>query len=497
MTLRQKKVRNFILMVIAGFAALIFALWLVILIANPGPEGRLVLASGGADGAYNDLAIVYQKQLAKYGVEVELRPTTSGSSTLRGLLDIDVLPPAPGAAPDTRPVIIDRKSDIDAGFIKGGVAGSLQGRMATDEERKWHDRQTESLMSAGRLFYEPIYVFYNGPDQVKSLAEFKGRKIIVGSKEGGARRIAVTLLNANGVTKKNATFVETDLSEDASELKTGKADVAFIVLPPESARIFKLMRVDGVFLMNFAAEADAYNARFPYLTKLVMHQGSIELAPDIPSADITLLATTAALVVKKSVHPAITALLADVVMSNPRSGFDRDGEPILFHKAGEFPSAKDPEFEVAREAISIYKTGDLPFVLNSVAPFNARMGIPFWVTAYLHKHGTSTALILIPLLSIGLPLARLLPQLYTWTVRRRLYQWYRQMKTLETRLDHHPAPEHITEARLELDRIDRVVSRVRVPINYSDQFYDLRGHIDLVRRRLEMLEAPVVAVAAE
>jgi len=477
MKTRQRKVRNFILMVLGAFAGVVLAAWLAIVILHPGPEGRIVIASGGGEGAYNDLALVYQKKLAPYGIDVELRPTTSGSSTLRALF-------------------VDEKSDIDAGFVKGGVAGSLQGRLATDEERKWHDRQTEHLISVGRLFYEPVYVFYTGTKLVRSLSEFKGLKIMIGSKEAGFRRIATTLLRANGIDKTNATIIEADLSPDAHELHDHQVDVAFLVLPPESPTISKLLHVPDIKLMNFAAEADAYVSRFPYLSKLVMHQGSIELAPDVPSADITLLATSAALVVKRSVHPAITALLADVVMTNPRAGFDRDGEPILFHKSGEFPSAKDPEFEVSRDAIAIYKSGELPFILRSVAPVNAKFGIPFWVTAYLHKHGTSTALVLIPLLSIGLPLARLLPQLYAWTVRRRLYHWYRQMKSLELQLDKNPTPEQIADAHGELQRIDRVVSRVRVPVTFSDQFYNLRGHIDLVRHRLEMLEQPPPVKAA-
>ena len=289
-----------------------------------------------------------------------------------------------------------------------------------------------------------------------------------------------------------------DRSADAAELKSGEAEVAFLVLPPESPTIQKLLHVPGIFLMDFAAEADAYVARFPYLTKLVLHQGSIELAPDLPSADITMLATSSALVVKKTLHPALVALLADVVMANPRTGFDRDGEPILFHKAGDFPTPKDPEFEVAREATSVYKTGDLPFVLHSMAPLNASLGIPFWVTAYLHKHGTSTALVIIPLLSILLPMVQLLPKLYAWTVRRRVYQWYRQMKTIETRLDQDPTADQIAEAHAELDRIDRLAGRVKVPSNFSEMFYDLRGHVDLVRRRIEtMQEARTVPVAAQ
>ncbi len=476
MTKRQKKVRNFILGTLGVFAALVVAAWAAIAIIKPGPAGKLVLASGGSEGAYNDLAIAYQKQMARYGVEVELRPTTAGSATLRALFG-------------------DETSDIDAGFIKGGVAGSLQGRQATEKERKSHDKQVDALLSVGRMFYEPIYVFYRGPAQVKSLSEFKGRKIAIGNKEGGARRVARTLLRSNGVDETNSKIIETELGDDAKGLTSGEYDVAFLVLPPESGKIFKLMRHPDILLMNFAAEAEAYVARFPFLTKLVMHQGSVEFAPDIPSADITLLSTTAALVVKKSVHPAIISVLADAVLDNPRKGFDRDGEPVLFHKAGEFPNAKDPEFEVSRDALSLYKTGDLPFLLRAVAPANKRLGIPFWVTAYLHKHGTATVLLLIPILSILLPLIRILPSIYAWTVRRRLYVWYRQMKALENQLDHNPTREQLAEAKIELDRLDRAVSRVRVPVQFSDQFYDLRGHIDFIRRRLEPRGIEIKAAA--
>ena len=490
---RQRKVRNFILATLGVIAGLIFAGWIAILVLKPGPEGRLVLASGGSEGAYNELAILYQKQMAKYGVEIELRPTTAGTQSLRGLLDIEVKPPSPDSS-DKRPQIIDRPSDIEAGFIKGAVAGSLQGRLASETEQKWHDRLTASVTSVGRMFYEPVYVFYRG-EQVKSLSEFKGKTILVGSNDSGARRVAITLLRGNGVDDKNSTFIELDLSANAKELTVEGVDVAFVVLPPDSPTVFKLMRVPDILLMNFAAEADAYVSRFPFLSKLVMHQGSIEFAPDIPSADITLLATTATLVVKKSVHPAIVALLAEAVVDNPRKGYDRDGEPILFLKAGEFPNLKDPEYEVAKEAVPIFKNGELPFLLRSVAPMNVKLGIPFWVTAYIHKHGTSTVLLLIPILSILLPLMRLLPQLYTWTVKRRLYYWYRHLKILETTLDQNPTAADIAEASLELDRIDTAVSRMKVPIPYQDQFYDLRGHIDLVRRRLEPKAVPMAAAA--
>jgi uncharacterized protein len=474
----MRKVRNFILATVAVFVGFILAAWAAIVILKPGPIGKIIIASGGSEGAYNDLAIQYQKQMSKMGVEVELRPLTAGTATLGALFR-------------------DEKSDIDGGFIKGGVAGSLQGRQATEEERKRHDKQADALVSVGRLFYEPIYVFYRGPTQVKSLSEFKGKKISIGGKGGGARRVVRTLLRSNGVDEKNSTFVDDELPDDAKPMVDGQYDVAFLILPPDSTKIFKLMRNPDVLLMNFAAEAEAYVSRFPFLTKLVMHQGSIEFAPDIPSADITLLSTSAALVVRKSVHPAILALLADSVMDNPRKGFDRDGEPVLFHKSGEFPNVRDPEFDVPRDAVALYKSGDLPLLLRNMAPLNARLGIPFWVTGVLHTHGTSIVLLAIPILSILVPLGRLLPMLYTWTVRRRLLYWYQEMKSLEMRLDRSPSPAQLAEAKLELERIDSAVSRIKVPLPFSDQFYDLRGHIDLVRRKFTPRAAPVLVPAAE
>ena len=36
-------------------------------------------------------------------------------------------------------------------------------------------------------------------------------------------------------------------------------------------------------------------------------------------------------------------------------------------------------------------------------------------------------------------------------------------------------------------RINAAVRRVRIPVYFADQVYDLRGHIDLVRQRLAMM----------
>jgi len=98
-------------------------------------------------------------------------------------------------------------------------------------------------------------------------------------------------------------------------------------------------------------------------------------------------------------------------------------------------------------------------------------------------------------LAIALPLFRAIPAVYVWMIRRRLVYWYRQLKALERNLDSRGAKYDIDTHQAELERIDGAVRRIRVPSYFSNELYDLRLHIDLVRQRLAM--RPARQMAAE
>jgi hypothetical protein len=467
-------VRNFLLTVGAGLVALLALLWVVLTTLQPGPSNRIVLASGGSEGAFHELALSYKRDLARYGVDLELRPGVEGTDTLKALF--------PQFKAEFKS-FDESTADIEAGFAKGGFSGSLYGRYASEREQVWHRRQVDSLRSLGRLFYEPLWVFSRAGEPIKSLRELKGKRIYVGSPVSGNRRIAGHLLKANSVDSQNATLIEKGLTEDGAALIQHEADAAVLILPPEAQRIQKLLRNPQLMLMDFTAEAEAYTSRFPSLSRLILHQGAVEFDPDVPPRDITLLASSAALVVRTSLNGSLQTLLASAIIRNPKPGFDKTGEPILFHKAGQFPHIDDPEFEVSSEVRQLYKSGSLPVLLRATAQTNARLGLPFWPAAFVNEHGTQTVLVLIPLISILVPLFHYLPILYKWSVRRRLFGWYRQLRALETSLDAAPH-SHLAEKHAALDKIDMAVSRVRLPLPFTDQIYELRSHIDLVRRRL-------------
>jgi uncharacterized protein len=438
-----------------------------------GGDGKIVMATGNMQ--YHDLAGTYQRELQKNGVNLELRETTEGFATLKAL--------------------VDNTSGINAGFVKGGLVGSLQGRLASAKAKDWRAAQIGKWLSVGRLFYEPIWVFTRADLPIQSLRDLQDRRILVGLRDGGTRRIATQLLNANGVTASNATLVEEVLAPDAAQLLSGKADAAFIIVSADADRIQQLLRVPAIRLMNFAPEVEAYTNRYPALTKVILREGAVEFNPLLPSADITLLATSAALVVRSDLNSALVSLLTHAVIRNPKSGFDKSGDPILFYKAGDFPSPRDPEFEMSNDALLVYRTGELPLLLHILAPINNRLGLPFSLTAFASAYAAQTILLLIPLFAVVLPLMNALPKLYVWSVRRRLLYWYRQLTALERSLDTPETASHLHSKQAELEHIDAIVSKIRLPSYFADQVYDLRAHINLVRQRFAARSDPIPMAA--
>jgi hypothetical protein len=222
--------------------------------------------------------------------------------------------------------------------------------------------------------------------------------------------------------------------------------------------------------MSFA-NADAYIQRFPFLSKLVLREGVVDFAANLPQADTVLIATTAALIVREDAHRALTSLLAQAVQEvHGQPSLDVGGEARLFERAGEFPLASDPEFPFSDEARRVYRSG----------PSFLQRYVPFWVAATIDRLLVS----LVVLLPILFPLVRFAPQIYSWRVRRRIIYWYGALKQLEAAARRDASPGARAEHLLELDRIEAAVDDIPVPLAFSDKLYELREHIEVVRRRL-------------
>jgi TRAP-type uncharacterized transport system substrate-binding protein len=441
------QLRDLLLILLPVVLVLGAAIWLAIRFADPPPPATFVLSAATAGSPYYRYAERYEATFKRNGVKLEVRESGGSLANLKALSD-----PASG---------------VHAGFVQGGLTSS---------------KDAPGLLSVGRVAYEPLWVFYAGGARVERLADLKGKRILVGPAGSGTSGLALRLLAANGVTAETAMLINRELPDYVDLLAKEEADAGFLVLAPEARTIQRLLRTPNVHLMSFA-NADAYIQRFPFLLRLVLREGVVDFAANLPPADTTLLATTAAVLVREDAHRALVNLLAQALQEvHGQPGVGAGGEVQLFQRAGEFPLANDPEFALSEEARRVYRSG---------APFLQRY-VPFWVATMVDRLLVSLVL----LLPILIPLLRFAPQIYNWRIRRRIYYWYGELKRLEASAKRAPGQDGRAARLTELDRIEAAVDNMPVPLGFADRLYELRQHIEVTRRRLAGSTAPA-AVAAE
>ena len=130
--------------------------------------------------------------------------------------------------------------------------------------------------------------------------------------------------------------------------------------------------------MSFA-HADAYVRRWPFLSKLVLPRGAIDLVRDIPARDVTLVAPIASLVAREDIHPA----LIDILL---QTATEVHGPPGLFQRAGEFPNSRQVDFPLSPDADRFYQSG---------RRFLQRY-LPFWAATLVDR----MLVLLIPLFAL-------------------------------------------------------------------------------------------------
>jgi hypothetical protein len=116
---------------------------------------------------------------------------------------------------------------------------------------------------------------------------------------------------------------------------------------------------------------------------------------------------------------------------------------------------------------------------------------------WLSVHVQRAIAVLVAGIAICVPLFHYLPLIYRWSTRRRLLVWYGQLKALEASFDTNLNNRRLLEKQAEVDRIEDAVSHIRYPLTFTDQLYNLRSHIDIVRRKIASRANASGRIAAE
>jgi TRAP transporter TAXI family solute receptor len=426
--IRDYSVKELAMVALPVALAIAAAFWFTFKFVQPAPPRVVVMSTGAEGGAYHAFGLRYKAILARDGVTLELRPSSGAVENLARLRDPE--------------------SDVSLAFVQGGT-----GRAA----------DPPVLESLGSVYYEPLWVFYRGKHAIDRINELKGKRVAVGPEGSGTRKLALVILESSGLQSGDVTLLDIGGQGAADALIAGAADAVFVVAGPEASIVRMLIRNEDVRLMSFA-RADAYVARLPFLHRLVLPRGTLDLARDLPRDDVQLVAPTANLLAKESLHPAIAYLVLEAARE-VHSG------PGPFNRMGEFPSPNDAEFPLSSQAERYYKSGP---------PFLQRY-LPFWAATLIDR----MIVLLVPLFAVAVPLFRILPGLYAWRIRRKVYRWYGELKFLEEELRHRPPGDDPSDELARLAKIEGEVAEIHVPLGFAHEVYTLRMHIKLVRELLE------------
>ncbi len=402
---------------------------------DPQPPKTVTMATGPAGSAYAEFGKRYAAALKANGIEVVLKPTDGSLNNLELL----------------------RKGEADVAFVRGGSAD-----VAADEEA--------GLLSLGALFYEPLWVFYRAELEHKinhrsgpltRLTQLKGLRVNVDKPGSGVPAIMGRLLRVNRLDAEGAVVLSHLEPEPATAaLEAGLVDAIVLASAPQSPLVKRLLRLPDIALMDFDP-GEAYVRRFDFLSEVTLPHGVVDLAADLPPRDVALLATTTSLLSREQTHPALRQLFAQAAQSlHSRGGY--------FNRARDFPNTRTSELPVSAE-------GDR--VINGRPSFWQRY-LPFWASNLMERMW----LVIGGLVVLMLPLSRIIPPVYRFQVRRRVFRWYGQLREIEQRVDTRNG--ELKALLHELDELERTVDGITVPLSYTDELYALRSNIQSVRERL-------------
>lgn len=404
-----------------GLAVTLIGFLLALSFVGAPPPKTLRFASGSSWGAYNRFAQLYKAELAKEGLTIEVLETKGSSDNLR--------------------LLTEGKADI--AFIQGGITPE------TDEVE---------FVSLGSVYFEPLWLFVRGEETPSLLSDLRGLKVAIGAEGSGTRAVALELFKDADLMDEVEFF---DAGGETAEkmLYNKEIDAVFSMGAPTIPAISRLLLREDVRLMQFE-RSRALERRHQFFARVPLYAGVVDLKNNIPPSDIELLAPAATIVVRKGFHKALPpVILAAAKLIH--------GEGTILSEHGDFPSPQYCSFPIAEEAKTYYDRG-LSFLYRH---------LPFYLASGLDR----MAILLLPFVGLLIPIVRLLPPVYNWTMKRKIYKRYRALQRLENKVGLVPYVELMQELG-EMEEAARKLASM--PPAYGADIYALRSNLERVRDRI-------------
>ena len=394
---------------------------------NPAPPTSITIATGRADGVYYQFAQQYQTLLRREGFELTIIETAGSTAALELL----------------------RNKEVDVAFVQGGVAGTSG---------------NGHLVSLASLFYEPVWLFHTkGLENINYLSDLEGFRIAIGEQGSGTATLAKTLLAENQVTENNAELRSLNTGDAFSAIQASELDAFISVMNASSPRLIDMFQSSDIELMSFR-RALAYSRQFSYLTPLTIGEGMISLQDNVPDKQVELIAATANLVATTDLHRDLVRVILKTATKIHKQGG-------IFERSNEFPNSLYVEIPMDKDAELYLESGDT--WLERTLPFSIASNIKRLI------------ILILPLLTLLIPLVKGALPLYRWRIRFKIFRWYEVLKEIDSKISQYSNAE-IEEEIVHVTRLlNEVNEQTNVPLSYMGEYYDLQLHINLVLEKLE------------
>lgn len=392
---------------------------------KPSPKKEITIATGSKTGQYYETALKYKELLEKEKVKVNIINTTGSIENIKLLND----------------------QKVDVAFIQNGTL-----------------EKAENLEALASIYYEPLWIFYNNKNTISYMQDLMGKKIAIGQKGSGTKDLALDILNINGIYEKNSTFLYDNSDISKNKLLSNDIDALFLVTSANSKIIKELLTNEHISLFSFN-RANAYSRKFNHLNALDLYEGTIDLLQNIPNQNKKLLSTTATLVSHKDFSDELIRILLKKVTLVHK-------EKTLFSQENEFPNSSNLLLKQNEEAKRYLENGDT--WLEEI--------FPYWIASTLDR----LKILLIPLITLSIPLFKGVFPLYRWSIRSKIYRWYDEVQDLDLSLDK-ADKQNLIKKLDELEKLKKEIkAETKVPLAYMSEYYDLIMHLELIISKANM-----------
>ena len=395
---------------------------------EPSAKKEITIASGSIDGEYYKIALKYKKLLEDEKVKVNIITSNGSMQNIQLLKD----------------------KEADLAFVQNGI----------DKLKNQH-----SLKAIASIYYEPLWIFYKNEDYTKNyIIQLISKKISVGSEGSGTKDLALKILNDNGINNENSQILNYSSQESKELLLKGEIDAMFIVTSANSKIVKELLENPNIKLFDFK-RAKAYSRKYTFLESIPLYEGTLDLYKNLPSQDVNLLSTTANLIVRDDFSDELTRLILKKIK-------DVHNKKDLFEAQNQFPNIDNLTVEINEDAHRYFTYGDT--WLEKI--------FPYWIASNIDR----LKILLIPLITLMIPLSKGFFPLYRWSIRSKIYKWYEEIQKIDLEVedakdeDLNKYLEKITTLKKEIK------AETKVPLSYMGEYYDLIMHLELIISKINI-----------